>query len=625
MESQGLRYSRSRHLGRLLPWLFSFTGLGLGFWGFGLVSLDATALTRLYLTLQLLVLESGAVEGPLPLQLEVARWLAPTATVWGLLIWFSTSARERLDAFRVQWMVRGHAILLSEGNESNVLALDLIRRRVPVVLLQRSGDSPMNVPGAVRLPAENWDLERLRSLGLQRASFFLASTEDDEDNLAIALGVHGIGYSGLQVLARVEDPRLAEVASRAGLVRDGDTSSVRTFNHHINAARGLLLRLPLQMLPRDGQGERIASEVHAVISDASRQSEALFLQLARTAHLPRTGHLRLHIIHEGASDFARRIVDRHPNIGQCLAIEVHDVPENLFSHRLIKAIRASGPDETWTIFPEFADRPDSIARVLELSAGLDEREFRRLRVVLEGQPERTDTLGWLRVHPRFAPSLHFIPAPESFRGSEAILRGALDLSARCIHESWLKGEQARQARAEALGDHETSERIRRKSAFVPWDQLSEDHRDANRGQADALWTYLRFAAHSAGRTALIQAFDRLLEALDDRLEPKVPKAVIEAILEVIDEEWRQLSDALIEEMAEAEHRRWAAHLWLGGWTHGPERDDARRIHPDLIAYEELSEATKQYDRDAIHAVPASARTVLVEWPAETRVKMSSRS
>lgn len=34
-----------------------------------------------------------------------------------------------------------------------------------------------------------------------------------------------------------------------------------------------------------------------------------------------------------------------------------------------------------------------------------------------------------------------------------------------------------------------------------------------------------------------------------------------------------------------------------GWTYGEERDDAKKHHPCLIPYEDLTEEEKEYDRN----------------------------
>lgn len=55
---------------------------------------------------------------------------------------------------------------------------------------------------------------------------------------------------------------------------------------------------------------------------------------------------------------------------------------------------------------------------------------------------------------------------------------------------------------------------------------------------------------------------------------------------------------LTEELAKNAHEIWARQRLLDGWRHGPRRDDAKKEHPCLIAYEELPETEKQYDRNA---------------------------
>lgn len=62
----------------------------------------------------------------------------------------------------------------------------------------------------------------------------------------------------------------------------------------------------------------------------------------------------------------------------------------------------------------------------------------------------------------------------------------------------------------------------------------------------------------------------------------------------------QLSDelnGLVEAMAKNVHDVWAQSRMDQGWTFGPERNDALKHHPCLVAYEDLPEVEKAYDRD----------------------------
>ena len=53
---------------------------------------------------------------------------------------------------------------------------------------------------------------------------------------------------------------------------------------------------------------------------------------------------------------------------------------------------------------------------------------------------------------------------------------------------------------------------------------------------------------------------------------------------------------LTERLAENAHDIWAQRRMAEGWTLGPKRDDAAKLHPDLVPYAELPESEKEYDR-----------------------------
>jgi len=58
---------------------------------------------------------------------------------------------------------------------------------------------------------------------------------------------------------------------------------------------------------------------------------------------------------------------------------------------------------------------------------------------------------------------------------------------------------------------------------------------------------------------------------------------------------RELTD-LMEVLAENVHDHWAQQRLKEGWRYGPERNDVLREHPNLVAYKNLPESEKAYDR-----------------------------
>lgn len=53
---------------------------------------------------------------------------------------------------------------------------------------------------------------------------------------------------------------------------------------------------------------------------------------------------------------------------------------------------------------------------------------------------------------------------------------------------------------------------------------------------------------------------------------------------------------LTEKLAESTHDHWAAQRFSHGWRYGPRRSDAEKTNPCLVAYADLPDEEKEYDR-----------------------------
>jgi hypothetical protein len=112
-------------------------------------------------------------------------------------------------------------------------------------------------------------------------------------------------------------------------------------------------------------------------------------------------------------------------------------------------------------------------------------------------------------------------------------------------------------------------------------QLGRQPAHANRPWAELPETYRRASRESA------KHFRAKLEVVGRRLAEA--GSAQEAPLQA-DE---------LEQLARIEHDRWWADRAADGWRHGMVRDDVRKLHPDMVPYEELSEPIRQLDRDMI--------------------------
>jgi hypothetical protein len=112
-------------------------------------------------------------------------------------------------------------------------------------------------------------------------------------------------------------------------------------------------------------------------------------------------------------------------------------------------------------------------------------------------------------------------------------------------------------------------------ALRPWAELPEALRDANRTQA-------------ANFGEILRSRDWMLMPVGDTGEPF------------------ELSDAEVEELAQAEHLRWRRQHEREGYSFGPERiDEGPDLrHPSMVDWDELTEADRDRDRDVVRNIPA---------------------
>ena len=66
----------------------------------------------------------------------------------------------------------------------------------------------------------------------------------------------------------------------------------------------------------------------------------------------------------------------------------------------------------------------------------------------------------------------------------------------------------------------------------------------------------------------------------------------------------QLSSERIEILALLEHKRWITEKIQADWKFGRQRDEKKRIHPDIVPWDDLPETEKDKD---YHAVPLNTR------------------
>ena len=497
--------------------------------------------TRVYRTLQLFVLESGAVDGAVPWQLDVARFAAPLVAGYAVLQTLAAVFREQVESLRLH-AAHDHVVVAGLGAEGRRLAEALLRRGERVVVIEADGANPaldaVRAQGGLAVRGDARSPETQRRAGADRATHLVALCGDDATNAEVVATARADADARrdgtLTCIAHVVDPDLAMLLSGEELERYGRAPVRMDFvNVHEAAAHALLRTHP-------------ADEAGVAVIGSGPTALHLLLALARTRAGARPGAAAPLPVTVLASDAlaVREWQQHHAELGRFVDLRpVADADE---------LARAGTPGIVYVCQD---DDGTSTATALALRGRLDGPT--RVVVALE----RTEGIGRLledAPHRDGGPTLTTFGLLDASCQPEVLLSGTTELLAQALHRTYLEAYATRGAADPAL---------------QPWDRLPDTLRESNRDQA----------AHVAVKLA---AVGRTLGPILDW-----------------DEAVRPFDDDEVEHMARLEHDRWVAERRRGGWREGP-RDARRRTTPYLVGWEDLSEEVRDADRLFVRRLPA---------------------
>jgi hypothetical protein len=527
---------------------------------------------------------AGFVSTPL----EFARFGAAVVGL-GLLPAVLVFALFRADISR--WWVRRfwrrHVIVCGHCTRTLSLIKDL-RRQKPARHVVFIGHCPAPLAelpaGVLYLEGEAQNGELLRQAAVHRADYLVALNEEDRANLEILIAAER------QCECRTEKPlecyaHLQDTHLQGGLHKqlgDALSKSVHVrhhlFNYYELVARNLACQYPLpEALVEEGP----LPERYVIVGFGSfGQNVALKLVKMGQQLVQRRvrGKDKWHVVKPRVTVIDPRgeiatvpFLRAHPAFTKHCTWAVHpwscEAPEFLDLTFLDLAHASAKTSiifclENETISLRTALLLNDLCRSTLKRKGVDAIYLRIAR------PERlggiVENLAAQEGKPRL---VFFAPDSEIFSAS-AILRSGVDALARAVHEAYRTADEA-----DARANNKPT------AAGKTWEQLASDDRESSREAADHTWAKLRTLGY------------------DIRPVPanETPAPASEALLREI--------ESREDELARVEHYRWMTWRLLTGWTHGSPRDNAKKHHPDLTAYEKLRPSTQDKDKVIIRAIP----------------------
>ena len=500
---------------------------------------------------------------------------------WAVLKILMASAGLKIDNFFAKNFMKDHIIIISKSpkssdvNSKNVykmmsLAIDLAGaiasdRKVILVadeiddfrraILWENGIRVLNYTGNFTA--------MLTASGAAKANTLIALCDDPLDNIAICRAALSptLKNNNLQVRCLINPLRKKHLFNPEEYFEKDSLVRLRIFNQAELLARKLFLEFP-----PDAAVAQSSDRVHIILLGLTAPSEALIRQAVKLGHYKSGKHPKVTIVD---SDIEKKLAQSSAHLTsfrKWIEIIQCDSDLELLEAGKVKGLLSSNDAVTVAYIctnDEIINLRLAILFLEIMEKNVGPKQIKSFKVVALDPPGGT-VLSDFYLYGKHAGKFHTFSlvgkdknAKKSFL-VESLLSDLDDTVSRSLHQSYVEKD------LQMLKDN-PDHKVHPNS--VPWDQLPENIRDANRSVAD-------------------------------HFEIKLRAVGCKMVAKEIGKE-AQLNTTEIELLAFMEHQRWWADRSINGWKFAKTRDDQNRLHPNMLPYDELSEADKQKDRDSV--------------------------
>ena len=494
----------------------------------------------LFRSLQLFALDYSIPSDKAPWSLNVARFLAPLTVVLATVIALMTLLREQVQRALVAAFARGHTVVVGLGNSGSLLAVSLRRSGQRVVVIEASSTN-----------------ERISGIRAHGARVIIGDAKQ-----SVILRRSRTARAAHVVVSTGDDSRNLEIAEQVRHLAIQEGRGRRTTVHVAIADQDLWVELGRLQLARihsglsiefynvvDRTAQTLLNEVERLGGECAYRS-VLFegdgpLAQRTLVHMVRRAALsgnrpQIHISQATADRVLSPISEREPWLGGLAAFLIDPARAALTSVSVV-LVCLSASDAT------------AMARALALSRSLS----RPVYVSVRGQ----QTSGLLE-SAGVAGDVRLVTSDLKAVTDDFFHQSGPELMARVRHEEYVTRERSRGVT------------VRDNPSLVSWEDLPDSLKESNRRFADSIGEVL----HALGGSLVPLK----------HLEPDQPFR----------------DGPVLERLAVAEHERWIASLRRDGWVYGSgPKNSARKRHPLLVEWSDLSEPEREKDRDAVRAIP----------------------
>ena len=298
----------------------------------------------IYLTVQLVSMNSGAVAQPIPLALKIARFALPVLTLLTAIQALLGFFRDQVRTIQLS-LLSGHVIICGLSRKGLLLATRFRRQDTDVVVVEQDEENPWlescREQGMFTLIGDASEPTLLLTAGIRRARGLFAVCDDDGLNADIAMQAQALlnpanptpkqqtwwhfgrskkspESSPFSILMHNANPQLVNLLRQYGLHQPHSEVRIIMFNVYERAAFQLLDKYPAW---DEGQIET-GKEPHILLVGLGRMGENIILHAAEkwaARRIATSSRLHFTILDRRAQERVESLRVRYPQLdAQCI-------------------------------------------------------------------------------------------------------------------------------------------------------------------------------------------------------------------------------------------------------------------------------------------------------------------
>ncbi len=516
-----------------------------------------------YQAFQLFFTNFNPGNGPVPIELELGRFLAPLLFLYTAGKALAEILHKQFSLIYLRLFYKEHVVICGLGTKGLFLAADFCRNGYRVVVIELDKENDMidqcREHGAIVLTGNAADTDMLYKAKVTKAMCIVATCGQDGVNAEIAVNVRKMVRQRkgktLTCYVHVSDVQLCNLLKEREITGGQDDSFLLEFFNIYNSSARILANKYFNFYEGCPDIQSNKDDKNPPLTDVAlvgfdSLGECLMLYAVKSWRKVFNLYgkkLRFTVIDENVQAKINDFIKRYPLTEDYC--EIHFRVGDL------------GQGDCDAVFIQSSDELTGLKTALSLL------NKNRNTLIILCMMNTGGIPGLLR---SADPNDGSLADDDKYNRLHAF--GLLDMT--CRVEELLHGTHETLAMAmHNLYVEQNKNDPKKKAALVPWVQLDESHKEQSRREANYV--------------------GKLLKEVSCEL----------ILLTELKEKHFQFTPEEAEKMAELEHERWYNHRIDEGWKYGEERDEARKMNNMLLPWADLPDESKEYNIDMINRLP----------------------